>query len=57
MLGRRSLRPEIQPFDPEIERTFRANRHKKMDRNQENDPPKQLKEYFTPSTYTYSPCI
>ena len=28
-----------------------------MDRNQENDPPKQLKEYFTPSTYTYSPCI
>ena len=57
MLGRRSLRPEIQPFDPEIERTFRANSCKNMDRNQENDPPRQLKEYFTPSTYTYSPCI
>ena len=57
MLGRRSLRLEIQPFDPEIERTFRANRHKNMEQNQKNDPPRQLKEYFTPSTYTYSPCI
>ena len=39
MLSRRSLRSEIQPFDPEIERTFGANRRKNMDRNQENDPP------------------
>ena len=57
MLGRRSLRSEIQPFDPEIQRTFRVNRRKNMKRNQENDPPRQLKEYFTPSIYMYSPCI
>ena len=57
MLGRRSLRPELKPLDPEIERTFRVNRPRNMDPQRGNEPPCQLKEYFTLSAYTYSPCI
>ena len=57
MLGRRSLELDLIPLDPEIERTLKATRNQSMDHNQEIDQPRQLREYFTPSQYTYSPCI
>ena len=55
MLEHHSLRPKIQSLDPKIERTLRANRSRNMDAK-DNEPPCQLREYFTPS-YTYSPYI
>ena len=57
MLGRRSLQPKLHPLDPELERTLRTNQVKTMDPNHEGEPPHQLREYFTLSSYTYSPCI
>ena len=40
MLSRRSLRSEIQPLDPEIKQTIRANRTRIMDHNHEIDTPR-----------------
>ena len=57
MLGCRSLQPELQPLDPQIERTIRATQIKTMNAHSETDQPRQLREYFTLSSYTYSPCI
>ena len=57
MLGRRSLCLDLEPFNPEIERSLREIRAKKkksknkMTEEQPTPPPKQLKEYFTPATY------
>ena len=57
MLGRRSLESELIPLDPEINRACRASKSLTMEPNQDTDAPRQLREYFTPSKYTYSPCI
>ena len=57
MLGRRSLDSELIPLDPEIDRTCRVNKLVSMELERNIDAPKQLREYFTPSQYTYSPCI
>ena len=57
MLGRRSLDSELIPLDPEINRTCRVNKPVTMEPERIIDVPKQLREYFTPSQYTYSPCI
>ena len=57
MLGRRSLELELILLDPEIDRTCRASKSLTMEPNQDTDAPRQLREYFTPSKYTYSPCI
>ena len=57
MFGRRSLRLDLKPFNPEIERSLRKIRAKKkesknkMAEEQPTPPPKQLKEYFTLTTY------
>ena len=57
MLDRRSLCLDLEPFNPEIERSLREIRAKgkksknKMTEEQLTPPPKQLKEYFTPATY------
>ena len=56
MLGHRSLRLELQPLDPEIERTIKVSHSWIIAAPNESNPLCQLKEYFTPS-YTYSPCI
>ena len=54
--SRRRLRePKHISLDPKIEGSSRATSPGTMDPNQGIDPP--LKEYFTPSKYTYSPCI
>ena len=57
MLGCRSLDSELIPLDPEINRTCRVNKPVAMEPERTIDAPKQLREYFTPSQYTYSPCI
>ena len=57
MLGRQSLDSELIPLDPEINRTCRVNKPVTMEPERTIDAPKQLREYFTPSQYTYSPCI
>ena len=57
MLGRRSLESELIPLDPEINRTCKANKSLVMEPNQDTNAPRQLREYFTQSQYTYSPCI
>ena len=57
MLGRRSLDSELIPLDPEIDRTCRVNKLVIMEPERDIDAPRQLREYFTPSQYTYSPCI
>ena len=57
MLGRRSLKPDLQPLDEELEKTLRTIRVKNMAAPGEANPPCSLREYFTPSSYTYSPCI
>lgn len=56
MHGRRSLCLDLEPYEPEIERSLHKIRakkkapKKKMDEEQ-TPPPKQLKEYFAPTTY------
>ena len=57
MLGRRSLESELIPLDTEIDRTYRASKSLTMEPNQDTGAPRQLREYFTPSKYTDSPCI
>ena len=57
MLDRRSLQSELQPLGQEIEKTFRTIQSRNMTEHDEPNPPCQLKEYFTLSSYTYSPCI
>ena len=57
MLGCRSLQSELQPLDQEIEKTFRMIQFRNVAEPDEPNPPHQLKKYFTPSSYTYSPCI
>ena len=57
MLGRRSLEYKLIPLDPEIDRTCKTNKSLIMEPNQDIDAPRQLREYFTPSKYTYSPYI
>ena len=67
MHGRRSLFPDLVPFDSEIEYTLRTIRLSSQSNktigtpkimNTENqDLPKPLREYFTPSTYTSPSCI
>ena len=57
MLGRQSLEPKLIPLDPKIDRTYRSNKLFTIEPNQDTDAPWQLRKYFTPSKYTYSPCI
>ena len=57
MLGHRSLQSELQPLDQEIEKTFRTTRSRNIVECGEPNPPHQLKECFTLSSYTYSSCI
>ena len=57
MLGCQSLESELISLDPEIDRTCRVNKPVTMEPERTIDAPKQLREYFTPSQYTYSPCI
>ena len=57
MLGRRSLKSDLQPLDKELEKTLRTIRVRNMAAPGEANPPRSLREYFTPSSYTYSPCI
>ena len=57
MLGRWSLESELIPLDSKIDRTCRASKSLTMDPNQDTDAPRQLREYFSPSQYTYSPYI
>lgn len=57
MQGRRSQQLDLHPLDEEIERTIRTIRARNMVAPNEANPPRQLREYFTSSSYTYSPCI
>ena len=57
MLGRRSLKPDLQPLDEELEKTLRTIQVRNMAAPGEANPPCSLREYFIPSSYTYSPCI
>ena len=57
MLGRRSLKLDLQPLDEELEKTLWTIRVRNMAAPGEANPPCSLREYFTPSSYTYSPCI
>ena len=57
MLGHRSLESKHIPLDPKIDRTCRANKSFTIEPNRDTDAPRQPREYFIPSKYTYSPCI
>ena len=60
MHGRRSLSLDLVEYNSKLERSLGRIRAKKRDSKkkmaQEQSPPKQLKEYFTPTTY-YSPTL
>ena len=56
MHDRHSLCLDLEPYNLEIERSLLKIRAKKKESKNEmaeeqNPPPKQLKEYFTPATY------
>ena len=56
MHGRRSLLPDLVKPNPEIERLIHLRPGNQMAENRE-EPPRQMKEYFIPSTYNPSTCI
>ena len=56
MHGRRLLLPDLVKPNPEIERLIHIRPDNQMAENHEK-PPRQMKEYFIPSTYNPSTCI
>ena len=56
MHGRRSLYPNLVEPNPEIEQLIHAKPENQM-AGDPREPPRQMKEYFIPSTYNPSTCI
>ena len=56
MHGRRFLYPDLVEPNPEIEWLIHIKPDNQMIENSE-EPPRQMKKYFIPSTYNLSTCI
>ena len=61
MHGRRSLLPNLEPIDLELEKTLRTHKHVviKIDLQQQQAPPQErpFKDYFSPLANLSTSCI